>query len=153
MSDSAIQGYIQTLIQAVTGFDDDDVTKGDPRVIDSGSPPYAIVWPGTIFEASRSGDWSQVQITWRHAVHVVERLLDDDYGDFCTYRQGVIDAIGQNPTLGGNSEIVNTLVVEASLEFVRARDASPDAPAQFVMSDLTVETTERITYDGDGEFA
>lgn len=153
MSDVAIQGYIQDLVQAITGFDDDDVTLGDPKVIDSGSPPYAIVWPGTVHAAGRSGDWSQVQIVWRHPVHVVERLLDDDYADFCGYRQDVIDAIGQNPTLGGNSEIVNTLVIAASLDFVRHRDSPPDAPPQFVLSELVVETIEKITYDGSGEFA
>lgn len=153
MSDVAIQGYIEDLIEAISGFDEGDVTRGDPRVLDSGSPPYAIIWPGTIVEAMRSGDWSQVRVTWQHSVHIVERLLGDDYADFCAARQDVIDAIGQNPTLGGNSEIVNALVVGATLDFVRHRDSPPDAPAQFALSDLTVQTVERVTYDGSGEFA
>jgi len=150
VGDSAIQGYIQALIQADSNFADADVTLGDFRVLDSGSPPYAIILPGSI-EARRSGDWSQVQFIWEHVVEVFERFLGDDYADFVTARQAVVDVIAENPTLGGNAGISNALVTRATSPLY-LYPSEGDLPA-FVFSRLTVRTVEEVLYAGAGEFA
>jgi len=152
VSDSAIQGYIQDLIQADDNFDDADVTLGDFRVLDRGSPPYAVVLPGAIVSGERSGDWSQVQLIWEHDVEVFERFLGDDYTDFVTARQAVVDVIGQNPTLGGQSGISNAHVALASRSKYLYPEGGADVPT-FVFSTVTVRTVEEIVYDGSGEFA
>ena len=152
MGDSTIQGYIQTLIQADSSFADADVTLGDFRVLDSGGPPYAVILPGAIVEARRSGDWSQVQFFWEHEVDVFERFLGDSYTSFVTARQTVVDIIARNPTLGGNAGISNTLVTRATAPLYVYPEAGADVPT-FVLSKLTVRTVEEVLYAGAGEFA
>jgi len=152
MGDSAIQGYIQTLIQADSAFASADVTLGDFRVLDSGGPPYAVILPGAIVEARRSGDWSQVQFFWEHEVDVFERFLGDSYTSFVTARQTVVDIIARNPTLGGNAGISNTLVTRATAPLYVYPEAGADVPT-FVLSKLTVRTVEEVLYAGAGEFA
>jgi len=152
MGDAAIQGYIQTLIRADSNFGTDDVTLGDFRVLDRGSSPYAVVLPGRIVSGQRSGDWSQVQVVWEHPVEVFERFLGDDYADFTTARQAVVDAIGENPTLGGNSEISGAHVSGASdVRYLYPAEGA-DVPT-FVFSRVTVRSVEEVTHDGGGEFA
>jgi len=150
MGDSAIQGYIQDLIQASDTFADAGVTLGDFRVLDSGSPPYAVILPGSI-EARRSGDWSQVQFIWEHVVEVFERFLGDSYTSFTTARQAVVDVLNANPTLGGNAGISNALVTRATAPLY-LYPPEGDLPA-FVFSRLTVRTVEEVLYAGSGEFA
>jgi len=152
MSDSAIQGYIQTLLQADDSFAAADVTLGDFRVLDSGGPPYAVILPGAIVEARRSGDWSQVTFFWEHEVHVFERFLGDDYADFVTARQTVVDIVARNPTLGGNAGISNALVTRATSPLYVYPEGGADVPT-FVLSILTVRTVEEVLYSGAGEFA
>ena len=151
MGDSTIQGYIQTLIQADSSFADADVTLGDFRVLDSGGPPYAVILPGAIVEARRSGDWSQVQFFWEHEVDVFERFLGDSYTSFVTARQTVVDIIARNPTLGGNAGISNTLVTRATAPLYVYPEGGGDVPT-FVLSRLTVRTVEEVLYAGSGEF-
>lgn len=152
MSDAAIQGYIQTLIRTTTIFSRPDVTLGDFRVLDRGSAPYAVVLPGRIVSAERSGDWAQVRVIWEHTVEVFERFTGDSYAAFSAARQAAIDAIGQNPTLGGQSEISNAYVGDATAPLYLYRDAGDDHPT-FVFSRVTVRSTEEVSYAGSGEFA
>ena len=152
MSDAAIQGYIQTLIRATTAFSRTDVTLGDFGVLERGSTPYAVVLPGRIVAAARSGDWAQVSVIWEHTVEVFELFGGDDYAAFSAARQAVIDAIGQNPTLGGQSEISNAIVGDGTAPLYLYRDAEDDHPT-FVFSRVTVRSTEEVSYAGSGEFA
>jgi len=151
MGDSAIQGYIQDLIQGDSNFDDDGVTLGNFRVLDRGSPPYAVVLPGRIVAGTRSGDWSQVQLIWEHPVEVFARFLDD-YSDFTSARQAVVDVIGKNPTLGGNSEISNAHVSGATEAKYLYPAEGADVPT-FVLSRVTVRVVEEVQYAGSGEFS
>ena len=152
MSDVAIQGYIQTLIQANAAFSDADVSLGNFRSLDRGSPPYAVVLPGEIISGERAGDWAQVTLIWEHSVEVFHRFLDDSFADFCAARQTVVDIIGRNPTLGGNSEIIGAYVSAAPvLGYLYSSDGG-DIPA-FVIGYVTVRTVEQVSYAGVGEFA
>jgi len=152
MSDAAIQGYIQTLIRTTTIFSRPDVTLGDFRVLDRGSAPYAVVLPGRIVSAERSGDWAQVRFIWEHTVEVFEQFSGDSYAAFSAARQAAVDAIGQNPTLGGQSEISNAYVGDATKPLYLYRDAADDHPT-FVFSRVMVRSTEEVSYAGSGEFA
>jgi len=152
VSDSTIQGYIQSLLQADDSFASADVTLGDFRVLDSGSPPYAVILPGAIVDARRSGDWSQVTFFWEHELHVFERFLGDSYTSFVTARQTVVDIIARNPTLGGNAGISNALVTRATSPLYVYPTEGADVPT-FVLSRLTVRTVEEVLYSGSGEFA
>lgn len=151
MSDVAIQEYIQDLIQSDASFGDADVTLGNFRVLDAGSPPYAIILPGEIISAERKGDWGQVDIIWEHPVEVFDRFLDDSYADFCAARQTVVDLIGRSPTLGGYSEIINSYVSGApALRYLYQEEG--DDPT-FVFGTVRIRTVEQVSYAGSGEFA
>jgi hypothetical protein len=153
MSDAAIQGYIQDLLQAEALFANANVTLGDYRVLDSGSSPYAVILPGRIVQARRAGDWSQVQFVWEHTIDVVARFLGDDYSDLTTARQTVVDAINENPTLGGKSGITGSHVSAATEpRYIRPK-GQPDALPTFTFSRVTVRTVEDVLYAGGGEFA
>jgi hypothetical protein len=151
MTDVAIQGYIQDLIQADALFGDDDVTLGDFLVLDSGSPPYAVVLPGRIIDAGRSGDWAQVTYVWEHVVEVFEQYVNDDYGDFSSARQAVLDAIGEHPSLGGQSEISGAFVSDATAPRYLYPKGSGAQPS-FVFSRVTVRSVVQVSYAGSGEF-
>ena len=152
MSDTAIQGYIQTLIQADSAFSASDVTLGDFKILDRGSAPYAVVLPGRIVSAARSGDWAQVTFVWEHTVEVFERFKGDSYAPFSAARQAVVDVLGANPTLGGNSEISNAYVSDATRPLYLYMAGTTEHPT-FVFSRVTVRSTEEISYAGAGEFA
>lgn len=152
MSDSTIQGAIQDLIQALATFDDADVTLGDFRVLGSGSPPYAIILPGS-FRGARSGDWSQVQFVWRHSVEVWERFAGDDYSAMVTARANVVAQLQAYPTLNGLAGVSLSTVVEAGEPlFLWQRGQARDSVPSFVGSRLVVETVEEVLYAGSGEF-
>jgi hypothetical protein len=148
MSDATIQGYIQTLIQADALFDAADVTLGDFLALERGSMPVAVVLPGRIVDASRSGDWSQVLYVWEHVVEVFEDFVNDSYSDFTSARQAVLDAIAENPTLGGH--IGNAFVSEATPP-IYLRDGGEEP--LWVFSRVTVRSIEEVLYAGSGEFA
>lgn len=150
MGDAAIQGRLQTLLQALALFDDEDVTKGDFKVLDRGSPPYAVILPGP-FRAERAGDWSQVTYVWIHYIEVFERFLDDDYTDFTTARQAVIDQINKNPTLNGLTGVVHALADRGDDLRYLYPEGGADVP-QFVFERIAVTTVEEVVYDGGGEF-
>ena len=151
MSDSAIQGYIQDLIQADSNFGDDDVTLGDYLVLSGHSAPYSVILPGRIVSAARSGDWAQVNVVWEHTIEVFEQFVNDSYSDFTTARQAVVDAIGENPTLGGQSEISNAYVREATPPRYLYMQGTTERPS-YVFSRLTVRSTEEVSHAGSGEF-
>lgn len=152
MSDSAIQGYIQTLIRSTATFARADVSLGDFKILDRGSDPYAVVLPGRIVAAERSGDWAQITFIWEHTVEVFARFVGDSYTSFNAARQAVIDAIGASPTLGGNSEISDAYVSDATAPLYLYQQGSRDHPL-FVFSRVTVRSTEEVSYAGSGEFA
>jgi hypothetical protein len=151
MSDANIQSYIQDLIQADSNFANADVTLGDYRVLDSAGAPYAVILPGRVVDAARSGDWSQVTFAWEHSVEVFAKFVDDSYASFTTARQAVMDAIGENPTLGGQAGITNSYVSAATEPLYLYSADGGDVP-QFVLSRITVTTVEEVSYDGSGEF-
>jgi hypothetical protein len=153
MSDATIQGAIQDLIQALATFDDAEVTLGDFRILGSGSPPYAVILPGS-FEADRPGDWGQVRFVWRHAVEVWHRFTGDDYSAAMTARQNVVDQLQKYPTLNSTSGVtLSTVTASSEPIFLWQRGAVRESLPQMVGFRLTVTTVEDTHYAGYGEFA
>lgn len=151
--DATIQGYIRTLIQASSTFADADVTLGDTRVVGNPGGPWAIILPGAL-RARRGGDWSQVLYFWDHPVEVWARFAGDDYSGLSTAVMAVCDAIGANPTLGGQSKIDDSLVTSASGPiWLMLKGQQPGTLPQRVGMRLVVSTVEERLYSGSGEFA
>lgn len=152
MSDSTIQGALQTIVQALSSFDDADVTLGDFQVLGRGSPPYAIIVPGG-FRAHRAGDWSQVTYEWTHYVEVWDRFTSDDFSSIIAARQAVVDQLNSYPSLGGLSGVAQSTVTDSSdLIYLWLKGQGRDTQPAFVGFRLTVSTIEEVMYAGSGEF-
>jgi len=153
MSDATIQAAIQTLIQALNRFEDAEVTLGDFRILGSGSPPYAVILPGS-FEADRPGDWGRVRFVWRHPVEVWHRFLGDDYASAMRARQDVMEQLQRYPTLNGTAGVsLSTVTASSEPIFLWQRGAVRESMPQMVGFRLTVTTVEDTHYAGYGEFA
>lgn len=152
MSDATIQAAIQTLIQALASFDDADVSLGDFRLLSTGTPPVAVVMPGS-FRSSRVGDWAQVTYAWTHPVEIWERFAADSYSNIVTAQQNVVDQINAYPTLNGTSGVtLSTATAGTDPLFLWQKKQARDARPLFVGFRVSVETFEEVSYDGSGEF-
>jgi len=149
---AGIEAAAQGLLQALSEFEDADVTRGDYRVLDRASPPYAVLLPGP-FVVEESGDWGQKTVLWTMYVEVFERYLDNGTSEVSleATRQAVIDCFGKYPTLGGVTGVTRTLARRGDeLRYIYDRDGGGP---HFVMQRIAVEVEERVGYAGSGEFA
>ena len=153
MGDATIQAVIQTLLQADSNFDDDDVTLGDYRKLSAKADGAAVILPGS-FRSQRSGDHGQVTYFWTHFVEVWAQFTGDSYSTAVTLRQAVVDVIGENPTLDGTTGVTDcTATAGDRPKFLRKPGQAPTSKPQWVGFDIKIETTEEVNYDGGGEFA
>ena len=99
---------IQTLLQALAGFDDLDVTVGDWTVMDRGSPPYAVIWPGTWdMEDYDFGGDDAVIFKWGINIDLFERYLNevDTYVALEATNQAVVNELNKYPTQIGRAHV------------------------------------------------
>lgn len=150
MSNALIRARVQTLLQAMTEFDDADVTLGNFRVLDSGSAPYAVIYPGGFQIIDRVNDGAETLIAWRNYVEIFATFLDDSYENIDSIRQAVIERLLTYPTLNALSGVVAATVSDG--DDVRYLYAPQGDVPQFVYVRLTHVTTERVKKYGSGEF-
>lgn len=150
MSSATIQARIQDLIQAHADFDDDDVTLGDFRVLDRGSAPYAVIYPGGFETLLRADDGREQVIRWRHYVEVFATFLNDSYSNIVSARAAVIDQLRAYPSLNGLTGVLRAYFESGDdLDFLYPPGG--DVP-QFVFVRLTHYAEEYVDYAGSGEF-
>ena len=151
MAYATIEAAALALLQDLSQFDDDDVTRGNFRVLDRGSPPYAVLYPGG-FEIEDYGDWGEKIFRWTMYCEVFERYLDDgsSYTSLEATRQNVVDVFNANPSMNGTSGVVYVMARRADdLRFIY--DEGRGGP-HFIMQRLAVVVHEVVSYDGSGEF-
>lgn len=141
---------IQTLLQALSTFDKADVTQGDFRVLDRGSAPYAVIYPGGFEVVERADDGREMIVQWRHYVEVFATFLDDDYGNIVNARAAAVNQLNKYPTLNGVTGILQA-VVEGGEELQFLYPPGGDVP-QFVFVRLSHLAREYVSYEGEGEF-
>lgn len=152
MSYATIEAAALSLLQALAQFDDDDVTRGDFRVLDRGSAPYAVLYPGP-FEVRDYGDWSQKLFAWTMYCEIFEKW--DGYGtcytNLETTRQNVVDCFNENPSMNSTANVVYVIPGRGDeLAYIFPRGGG-DVP-QFIMQRVAVTVHETAVYTG-GEFA
>lgn len=152
MSYSTIEAAAAVLLRALSNFDDADVTRGDYRVLDQGSPPYVVLLPGP-FECVEAGDWGQKVYTWTMYAEVFERYLNGGSSETAleTTRQAVIDCLCKNPTMNAVTGVTRVLPRRGA-ELRYLYDEQGGGP-HFVMQRIEVEIEEVVGYTGSGEFA
>lgn len=150
MGSATIQARIQTLIQALSEFADADVTLGDFRVLDRGSAPYAVIYPGGFELLEKADDGSRMFIRWRHYVEVFATFLDDSYANIVSAREAVLNQLNKYPSLNGLNGILRSFV-DAGEDLRYLYPPGGDVPA-FVFVRLTHLADELTDYVGSGEF-
>ena len=152
MSYAVIEAAVQTLLQALGQYGDADVTRGDWRVLDSGSGPYAVVYAGP-FDVEEGGDWGQKVYAWTVYVEVFERYLDNGTSEtnLETRVQNTVDQLCAYPTLDGASGVTLAMPVHAD-ELRYVFDEQGGGP-HFIMQRIAERVWERVQYAGSGEFA
>lgn len=148
----AIEAAALGLLQALSQFDDDDVTRGDFRVLDRGSAPYAVLYPGG-FEVQDYGDWGQKLFVWTMYAEIFEKYIGDgtEYTNLETTRQNVADCFNANPTMGGMANVIYVIVGRGDdLRYIL--DEQGGGP-HFIMQKVAVTAHEVVSLDGSGEFA
>lgn len=139
-----LQADIQTLIRTVSGFDSADVTLGDFRCLDNGSPPYAVILPGpfTATEETYSGG---TLYTWTIYVEIITQFQDDSYAPINTARESVITKLNSNPTLGNPGEPIDAMVRSGAELFYTYPAGGAEQP-QFVGQRLSVIVEQTVDH-------
>jgi hypothetical protein len=150
VTSAAIQGRLQTLLQALATFADEDVTLGDWLVLDRGSAPYAVIWPGPFEIVDVSGDGARVRVRWQHNVDVVADWDPDGYTNITAARAAVMTQLLVYPSLNGLTGIqVATLRDGGEIREIYAQDAIQ--PSFHVVTLIHI-CDEELRFDGQGEF-
>lgn len=158
MSYANIEAAQQTLLRALATFSDDEVTRGDFKVLDLGKTVCCVLVPGPFSKRPRGGARDST-VLWTTFVFVFQRSGDDPAAalvSFQTTRQAVIDMYGAYPTLNhcgvGTFETVELAVLEDGDEIMEiGSDADQDSGPFFYLQILRVVITERVAASG-GEY-
>ncbi|RMD64625.1 hypothetical protein D6833_04135 [Candidatus Parcubacteria bacterium] len=142
---------VQAKLQALTSVfaNSTDVTRGDYRVLDTGSQTVAVLVPGAFSAAEIAAYQSKRE--WVVLVDLFCRYLDDaeTWSRFESARDSVIAQLELYPSLDGTTGITQ-VSVESDGDAVEVFDESGAGPF-FVMQRLRVVVTERVGLSG-GEF-
>ena len=126
MSRAAIMAKIQTILQAISEFDDADVTVCDWTVLDRGGAPYAIIYPGDwTAEDYTFGGEDAVKYDWMIQIDLHERYLNmaTSYAALETLQNNVLAELLKYPTLenlvqkcrpSGGNEFALTFALDGS---------------------------------------
>jgi len=151
MSYSDIEAQAQALLQALATYDDEDVTRGDERVLDRGSPPYVVLKPGPF--RREPGSVHRVKVaTWAVHLELYTRHFGDgtEWTDLQTYRDEIMATFDKYPKLN-NLDGVMEAEVKSGGEPWERKDAAGGGP-HFLVQRLVLQVKERVAVSG-GEYA
>lgn len=148
---SAIQTRIYTLAKDATGYTQKTVSLGDFKIIDRGTPPYAIITPGPVKISPTTSRGSKT-FEWTYYIDIVARFLDDSYEPLLTARQAMIDRLLPYHKLNNLSGVLSFFVSEIGELNLIYPKGNKEVP-QFVMQQLTTITVTTYMYDGVGDYA
>jgi hypothetical protein len=130
MTYEAVESALATQIRATSGFDDDQVSIGDFRILGYGHPQVAIL-TYSAFRASREeGSYDQDTLfVWTVRVYLYARYNDDDtaHNLLRDRRDEIIMRVLQQPTLGAvafdsfpvRGSVTEELIEIGSISFLR----------------------------------
>lgn len=152
MSYSTIEARVKTLLQAMSEFEDDDVTRGDYRVLDRGSRRCAVLEPGPFEreEYDAPGGW----ITrWLAYISVFEPYYEDGttQTNLQSTRQAIVDEFDQYPSLNSLSVYIIWSGVISGDDPAEVFNVTGDGPF-FLRQILTLRVHE-LSYATGGEYA
>ena len=153
MTYAVIEAAVKTLLEGMTEFvSNDDISRGDYRILDSGAINLAVLTPGTFTkdEAGQAGARKSLR-NWSVIIDLFRKYLDDGktWTDFEATRDALVDRLELFPSLNGTAGV--TLVgVEADSELGGIFDEDDNGPF-FLVQTIRVAVNERTDLSG-GEY-
>ena len=147
MSYATIAARVQTLLQAMSDFDDADVTLGDRLVLEMGSPPYAVICDGG-FEEHEGYGYGGYIVVWSVIVELYTEYLEEvtSRAAHATTRQNVLDELNKYPTLNKLTNVKRAIVASGSRPEAKY-DTAGGGP-YLIKSELELAVTERVDSSG-----
>jgi hypothetical protein len=150
---ATVEVAVQTLIRAMTEFDDADVSRGDYKILDSGADDLAILTPGSFTkdETGQAGARKSLR-NWSVIVDLFRKYLDDEttWINFVATRDALVDHLELYPSLN-NTAGVTLVGVEAGSDPSEIYDDDDDGPF-FIFQRIRVAVNERTDLSG-GEYS
>ncbi len=159
MSYETIEARYKTLLEPITladgtsAFEDEeDVSRGDYRILDSGGPRFTVLTPGPIDESDALGSYGSIFRIWGMIQDLFVRYTNDpdSWSAFIDVRDAVLQLVEENPTLNDLTGIIRTRIVTEG-DPVEVFDEDDEGPF-FILQRLRVTVTERVDRTG-GEYA
>lgn len=144
---------MKTLLEGMTEFvSNDDISRGDYRILDSGADNLAVLTPGSFIkdEAGQAGARKSLR-NWSVITDLFRKYLDDGttWTDFEALRDALVDRLELFPSLNGTAGV--TLVgLEAGSDPAEVFDEEDNGPF-FIFQRIRVAVNERTDLSG-GEY-
>lgn len=151
---AAIEAAIQTIIRTLTGdFASADVSRGDFKIIENGSPNKAIITQQPARTIERGGD-SRRTTEWISKVEVLRRynITDTPRTDLISLMDRIYQKLESYPTLGGLTVNRVAISIDGEPNEIRPDGATADSIPVFLMQSLTIVTLEVWSATG-GEYS
>jgi hypothetical protein len=149
---ATVEVAVQTLIQAMSEFDDADVSRGNYLILDSGDDDLAVLTPGSFTkdEPGEAGAYKSVR-HWSVLVDLFRKYLDDEttWINFVATRDALLDHLELYPSLNSTAGIV-LVGVEAGSDPSEVYDDDDNGPF-FIFQRIRMAVNERTDLAG-GEY-
>lgn len=152
MSYDTVEAALETLLVAMPEFSASTVSRGDYRVLDSGSSDLIVLTPGPFEQdgVGQAGARKSIRL-WSILADLFRKYEDDatTWAGFIATRDAVIDNIEKYPTLN-NVAGLTLVAMEAPGDPIEVFDEDDNGPF-FVFQRIRVAVTERVDLSG-GEY-
>ena len=102
---------VKTLIQAMSNFNDEDVTIGDWRVLDHAGDQKCVVWRGPFKRQSKAISLGEKKSTfWTIVIDIYDRPYGDGSAFIATTTDDVLDALDPYFQLSDPAKIVGATI-------------------------------------------
>jgi len=152
LSYESIEAKIQTLLQALTIFDDEDVTRGDFRILDQPGGPKIVLTPGGFRPTGAATSYAKKQSYFWDTVLDLYICVWGDGSEFInliSHRQTVLDKLNQyDISLGGLTGVQYSAVTDGEPPYPSYDDAGS---LTYLRQRIIIETHEKVDVSG-GEY-
>ena len=153
MTYAVVEAAVKTILEGMSEFvSNDDISRGDYRILDSGASNLAVLTPGAFVkdEAGQAGARKSLR-EWSVIIGLFRKHVDDgnSWTDFESIRDALVDRLELFPSLNGTAGV--TLVgMEAGSDPDEIFDEDENGPF-FIFQRIRVSVNERTDLSG-GEY-
>lgn len=158
MTETIVHAAVQTLLQALDDFSDNDVSLCDYRILDANaSPPYAVIEPGNFDSTAGATSLGQkVPFSWQVIIDLFVLPKEDnaEWADMLTLTWNVVYKLIQYFNLDSLSGIITTHVRADEPGYVHTKQAKTGTVGRgtrFLARTITLTVIEKVDVSG-GEY-